>query len=102
MADDAGGVHVVWYDRREDGFDFDVYVAYSSDGGATFGPNQRVTAAAFTPVLPWDVNVDLIGDYNGIAVDGGTVYPFYQDAREGNQDVYVSLLPAPGDCGSLP
>lgn len=95
-ADDDGGVHVVWYDRREDGFDIDVYVAYSSDGGATFGANQRVTAAAFTPVLPWDVNVDFIGDYNGIVVDGDTVYPFYQDAREGNQDVYVSLLPSPG------
>jgi len=95
-ADAAGGLHVVWYDRRENGFDIDVYTAYSSDGGATFGANVRVTAAPFTPVLPWDVNLDFIGDYNGIAVDGGTVYPFYQDAREGNQDVYVALLPSPG------
>ena len=95
VADPSGGLHVVWYDRREDGFDIDVYVAHSDDGGATFGPNRRVTAAAFTPVLPWDVSVDFLGDYNGIAVDGGTVHPFYQDAREGNQDVWVALVPVP-------
>lgn len=95
-ADDAGGLHVVWYDRRENGFDIDVYTSYSGDGGATFEPNVRVTAAAFTPVLPWDVGLDFIGDYNGIAADGGNLYPFYQDAREGNQDVYVAVLPAPG------
>lgn len=95
-ADATGGIHVVWYDRRENGFDIDVYTSFSSDGGVTFGPNVRVTTAAFTPILPWDVNVDFIGDYNGLAVDDATIYPFYQDAREGNQDVYVALLPGSG------
>lgn len=90
--DENGIAHVVWYDRREDDYDIDVYYARSLDGGQTFEANVRVTAAPFPPVLPWDA-IAFIGDYNGIAATGAQVYPFYQDAREGNQDVYVSLLP---------
>jgi len=97
VADEQGGLHVTWYDRRGNGADIDVYTAFSDDGGATFGQNTRVTGAAFTPVLPWEGHAaDFIGDYNGIAVDGATLYPFYQDSREGNQDVYVARLPSPG------
>ena len=91
---DAGGVaHVVWYDKRGNGQDIDVYYARSTDGGQSFETNLRVTETAFTPVLPWDTSVNFIGDYNGIAATLTTVYPFYQDSREGNQDVWVSLIP---------
>ena len=91
--DPHGNAHVCWYDRREDGFKIDVYAARTTNAGASFETNVRVTAAAFTPVLPWDTSVPFIGDYNGIAASATTVYPCYQDAREGNQDVYVALLP---------
>jgi hypothetical protein len=92
--DPAGVAHVVWYDRRANGFDIDVYVASSTDGGASFGPNVRVTAQSFTPVLPWEGGaVSFIGDYNGIAATLDAVYPFYQDAREGNQDVWLARIP---------
>ncbi len=91
--DPHGVAHVGWYDRREDGFKIDFYTASSIDGGATFEPNQRVTAAAYTPVLPWDTTVAFIGDYNAIAANATTVFPCFQDAREGNQDVYVALVP---------
>jgi hypothetical protein len=101
--DEAGTVHVMWYDRREDGFDIDAYYARSLDGGVTYEPNVRVTAEAFTPVLPGDTSIDFIGDYNGIAASGGTAFPFYQDARAGNQDVYVALVPsAPTSAGPAP
>jgi hypothetical protein len=91
--DGNGVAHVVWYDRRENGEGIDVYYARSLDGGASFEENIRVTAVPFTPLLPWDTGIDFIGDYNGIAATGTLVYPFYQDSREGNQDVYVALLP---------
>lgn len=91
--DETGIAHVVWYDRRGDGYLIDVYYARSLDGGGTFEENERVTVAAFEPILPWDTSVDFIGDYNGIAATGETAYPFYQDSREGNQDVYVALIP---------
>ena len=91
--DDNGMAHVVWYDRRHDAMNIDVYVTQSVDAGQTFNMNVRVTGQSFPPVLPWDSSVDFIGDYNGIAATSLTVYPFYQDARRGEQDVYVALLP---------
>jgi hypothetical protein len=91
--DPHGNAHVAWYDRREDGFKIDVYHARSVDLGQSFEANSRVTAQAFTPVLPWDTSVAFIGDYNAIAANATTVFPCYQDAREGNQDVYVALVP---------
>jgi hypothetical protein len=91
--DPHGVAHVCWYDRREDGTDIDVYYAQSTDDGSSWQPNVRVTAAAFPPILPWDTTTPFIGDYNAIAANGTTVFPCFQDAREGNQDVYVALLP---------
>lgn len=92
--DPTGDVHVVWYDRRHDDVDLDVYYAHSSDGGASFDPNVRITAASFTPVLPSEGGAAaFIGDYNGIAAGGGRVLPFYQDSRRGEQDVWIAVLP---------
>jgi hypothetical protein len=94
--DPQGYVHVVWYDRRHDDVDLDVYYALSTDGGATFRPNRRITAASFVPVLPSEAGAAaFIGDYNGIAAGPAGVFPFYQDSRRGEQDVWVTRLPAP-------
>jgi hypothetical protein len=91
--DGAGAVHVVWYDRRHDSVELDVYYASSTDGGATFGGNQRLTAASFVPVLPTEGGAaTFIGDYNGIAAGAAGVFPFYQDSRRGEQDVWVQRL----------
>ncbi len=92
--DEAGIVHVVWYDRRADGFEIDVYYAASLDAGASYQPNVRVTAESFAPVLPWEAGAAaFIGDYNAVAAANGRAYPFYQDARAGIQDVYVAVVP---------
>jgi len=91
--DDNGIAHIVWYDKREDGYKIDVYYARSLDGGFSFEPNVRVTTEAFTPILPWDVGVNFIGDYNAVTANGAFVYPCYQDSRAGEQDIYVALLP---------
>lgn len=92
--DAAGRVHVVWYDRRHDPAEIDVYYARSTDGAASFEANVRITAAGFVPVLPTEPGAaPFIGDYNAVAVGERFVYPFYQDARRGEQDVYVARLP---------
>lgn len=94
--DGEGDVHVVWYDRRNDNVDLDVYYAASTDGGATFGANRRLTAASFVPVLPTEGGAAaFIGDYNAIAAGASGVFPFYQDSRRGEQDVWVQRLAAP-------
>ena len=91
--DPNGVAHIVWYDRRENGFDIDVYMTKSFDQGQTFEPNVRVTAAPFSPILPSEGGAaSFIGDYNGISATADQIYPFYQDSREGNQDVYVALV----------
>jgi hypothetical protein len=91
--DPYGVAHVCWYDRRGDGSKIDVYYARSINDGQSFEANIRVTAQPYTPVLPWDVSTPFIGDYNAIAANSSHVFPCYQDAREGNQDVFVALLP---------
>ncbi|MCB1033546.1 MAG: exo-alpha-sialidase, partial [Acidobacteria bacterium] len=93
--DAAGTAHAIWYDRRQNGSDLDVYLASSSYGGASWGTNVRITAQSFTPVLPADTSVPFIGDYNALAAGGGKLYTFFQDAREGNQDVYVAVVGGP-------
>jgi hypothetical protein len=91
--DERGVAWAVWYDRRHDPSAIDVYLARSDDAGATWRPNQRVTGTGFVPVLPSEGGAAaFIGDYNGVAATAGRVYPFYQDARRGEQDVWVAVV----------
>jgi hypothetical protein len=92
--DPAGLARAVWYDRRNDGSAIDVYTASSSDDGVSWATNVRVTAVGFPPVLPSEGGAPaFIGDYNGIAATTSWVFPFYQDSRRGEQDVYVARMP---------
>lgn len=95
--DETGIAHAVWYDMRHDGANIDVYYTTSEDAGLSWGTEQRITASSFTPILPFESGVaDFIGDYNGIAASAGRAYPLYQDSREGNQDVWVSVVESGG------
>ena len=68
----TGTLYVVFYDRRETTGDAtDVYVARSTDGGATF-TDSRVSESPFVP----DASV-FFGDYAGIAARGGVVFPVW-------------------------
>ncbi|MCB1051574.1 MAG: exo-alpha-sialidase [Acidobacteria bacterium] len=90
--DSEGTFHAIWYDMRGNGSDIDVYYANSQDDGATWSSNERITPAAFTPILPWESGLaSFIGDYNGLAVTDQKVFAFYQDSRRGEQDVYVAV-----------
>ncbi len=91
--DPAGIVHVVWYDRRHRGAGVDVYYAASADGGVSYRRNLRVTTQSYAPVLPWERGAAaFIGDDVAVAAAGGAVYPLFQDARTGVQQVYVAAV----------
>ena len=71
--DSRGNVWAVYYDRRFDerNFMIDVFVARSTNGGATW-KNTRATRASFPPITGWQdfvVNPAYMGDYIAIAAD---------------------------------
>jgi len=100
--DPDGGVHVAWYDRRNDPDNrlMDVYYAYSADGGATFGPNVQVTEVPFDGDLGHHQNGGpFIGDYIGLDAASEAAYVFWADTRhagepgrERGSDVYSATI----------
>jgi len=83
--DENGTLHVSWFDTRNSGplhaAAFDVYATFSTDDGATFSPNTRVTSSL---VFAGKHN-SFIGDYSGIAAAGGFAHPVW------NSGGFVSL-----------
>jgi hypothetical protein len=87
----TGGVDVSFYDTRNDttGFRYetDFYLARSTDGGVSFGPNTKVTAARSNEhdcagVFPCaGINYgNQQGDYEGLVSFGGTAHPIWTDS----------------------
>jgi len=98
--DDLGNVNVFFYDRRDNpGSSItDVYFAQSTDGGATFGPNVRVTEVATTwGSTPSDITPNF-GDYITSLSLGTDVLVTWADGRNGDPDAYFARLTpaAPG------
>jgi len=90
--DSLGRVNVFFYDRRENrGTSItNLYFAQSSDGGASFDPNIRVTD---TPSL-WTIEADTpnYGDYiNSLSV-GTKACVAYADGRDGDPDAYFACV----------
>ncbi|TLZ63529.1 MAG: exo-alpha-sialidase [Methanobacteriota archaeon] len=83
--DPFGGIHLAWEDDRSGAHN--IYYANSTDGGATFGPNVRVTTqeTALTYNRP--------GDYLAIESDpDGTVCIVWTDGRGADLDIYFAKL----------
>lgn len=74
----------------------DLFLARSSAHGARFGVSRRITTISFDPTLglrggkggPW-----WIGDYQGPAIGGGMIYPFWNDTRTGRLEVFAAAIP---------
>jgi hypothetical protein len=70
-------------------------VARSRDGGVTW---QEYRASSIASNMDFAFRGGIfIGDYNGIASDNFTSYPFWTDARSGSaavrqSDVFVALM----------
>ena len=86
---DEGTVSVAWYDRRNDtanNFNIDVFKAFSTDGGQTFGALQRVTnqnwgVPQLNPNFDNAIANCYMGEYMGVAADAGRFYYLWGDNR---------------------
>lgn len=94
--DELGRVWVYWYDSRNDPGNLwtEVYGSVSTDGGATFSPNFKISNQPFNPntVKQNQGNHYYIGDYQAIA-GWKTVLPFWMDGRQNNMHDYTATLP---------
>ena len=70
----GSAVHVVWNDFR-DGSD-QIYYKRSTDGGASWGPDIRLT------------NDSVSSQYPSVSVSGPVVYVVWTDWRDGNYEIY--------------
>ncbi|MBO0786765.1 MAG: exo-alpha-sialidase, partial [Actinobacteria bacterium] len=86
----TGNVAVSWYDSRDDlgtrgpgdtdgipNDDAQIWATYSTDGGATFAPNFRVSAGTFN--APDAQSGFDYGDYTHAAFQSGLFYPAWSD-----------------------
>jgi hypothetical protein len=84
-----GVVSVAWYDRINDAannLNIDVYKAFSTDGGVTFGAAERVTNQSFgvpqlNPNFDNRVRNCYMGEYIGVAADADNFYYLWGDNR---------------------
>jgi hypothetical protein len=91
-----GCPYVTWFDWRDDNLTCagrsHIYIARSSNGGATWSSGNRVTdvisdwTGTFTNIAPNQ------GDYSHMAAGAGNVVWTWADARNGDADVYASGL----------
>jgi hypothetical protein len=83
----SGGdkVTVTFYDRRDDSANCSahVYATQSTDSGATWAANIRLTSASSN----FNGNPNGPGDYSSSTPAGGKVYPYFSDHRTSDFDV---------------
>lgn len=85
----TGHLYFVFYDRRNhSGNQTDVYMARSTDGGATF-TNFKVSESPFTPT-----SSVFFGDYTNVAAHAGKIRPIW--ARlSGSMSIYTAIVDFP-------
>lgn len=85
----TGVVNIIYYSNQVNGFDLDVYVARSINGGTTF-TNTRITNTSFNPNGSSPVPVPLIGDYIDIvSVPPGGYIGIWMDTSPGSQTIFA-------------
>src|SRR5882672_12338959 len=90
--DDARHLHVQFLDRRDDpaNLKLAVYLATSTNGGVSFGPNVRISDPGMAQGgLPGRPN-DWLGDYGGGVGAGGKDHIVWADGRTGDLDIYLT------------
>jgi hypothetical protein len=94
-----GVVSVSFFDTRVDPAHkfIDVFLAQSEDHGASFRPNVRVTSVSWDPAVGAPVDGggnEFIGDYQGLTADDQYAHPFWNDTRDGAQQIYTASVPS--------
>jgi hypothetical protein len=93
-----GAVEVAFYDRRDtQGTSLmNLYLARSTDGGAGFGENTRITPVSSDTRIQADVTSTSsaigIGDYVGLVATGGKAHMLWTDTRRGKQEIFYGQL----------
>ncbi|MCP4566227.1 MAG: hypothetical protein GY841_01465 [FCB group bacterium] len=116
-----GTIAVIFYDQRMDPshYMFDVFAAYSFDGGETFTTNHRITNVSSSPdqaergtpdvvTDPWEGMIDDNGEYHVLTPMAGKIAEYigvtafhdaitavWTDTRNGNQDVFSASYTIP-------
>ncbi|HEY3323649.1 MAG TPA: sialidase family protein [Planctomycetota bacterium] len=73
--DGSGAIHASWFDTRNSPKStsiYDIYATRSTDNGATFAANSRLTPSSINAG-----NSSFIGDYAGIGAGGGFAHPVW-------------------------
>jgi hypothetical protein len=74
IAVSGNNVHIAWYDNRDG--NPEIYYKRSTDSGASWGTDTRLTNAAGNSYTP------------SIAVSGSNVHVAWHDSRDGNEEIY--------------
>jgi hypothetical protein len=70
-----------------------VYLARSTTQGTRFAPSQRISTTAFDPLTSGPPHEPWIGDYQGLAVGRGVIYPVWNDTRSGHMAIFTAAVP---------
>ncbi|MDP1623420.1 MAG: T9SS type A sorting domain-containing protein [Bacteroidales bacterium] len=91
--DQANGyLSLVFYDNRNCAAnEAEAWMAYSTDGGASF-TDLKVSDVVFTPAPIPNMASKYMGDYLAIAAYGGKTFPCWTDTRSGHCLTYVSPI----------
>lgn len=92
-----GRLYISWYDDRSNpgSFQTDRYATYSSTGGTSFAPSQRITNATWTfPCPGCSPNSNCYrGDYEGITSNPITSFNVWSDHRNCSAESYGAYYP---------
>ena len=82
-----GYIYIVFYDRRNYlNNTTDVYLAYSTNGGATF-TNTKISTASFLPT-----SSVFFGDYTNIVAHNGVIRPIWARLVSGQTSIWTAIL----------
>jgi hypothetical protein len=88
--DNAGVIHVSWYDTRNSSQGtsaYDIYATSCANDRGAFAPNKRVTAATIDAGT-----ASFIGDYGGIAASSGFAHPVWTSGGFNNGMLQTATL----------
>jgi hypothetical protein len=91
-----GTLFIIFYDQRQDTLNhtsFDLFAAYSFDGGETFTTNHRITEVSSDPNFMKlskddDSKAGLIGEYVSVTAYHDHINAVWTDGRNSNQEVW--------------
>ena len=83
----TGYIYAIYYDRRNhDDLQTDVYLAYSVDGGSSFG-EVKISESPFVPSVP-----DCVIEHNNISAHKGVITPVWTRCDDTKASVWTAVI----------